>query len=128
MNATHVARLATATLSGTMPFPDIVGKLLADGVECYRVDYRALQFTFYGVDGGVVSAPLVFEGLPDVAESLDLIALRSAIHASQTEGQRFRDFCCRAMLSGVQSYFVFLTGRRVIYLGRQGDEHVERFP
>jgi hypothetical protein len=30
--------------------------------------------------------------------------------------------------AGVQGYFAFLRRQRVIYLGRQGDQHVEWFP
>ncbi len=32
------------------------------------------------------------------------------------------------MAAGVQSYYAFLRGKRVTYLGRAGDEHVEWFP
>jgi len=128
MNATTLQQLATATLIGSMPFPDIVGRLMQEGVDHYQVDCLALQFRFYGVQGGVVLAPLLYEGLPPVAQAFDLPALKAAIHDSQTQGQKFRDFCARAMQAGVQSYSVFLRGQRVMYIGRQGDHHVEFFP
>ena len=128
MNATTIQQLATATLTGSMPFPEIVSRLIDEGVDYYQVDYRALQFRFYGVNGGVVVAPLAFEGLPEIHETFDAPALRAAIQDSQTRGQKFRDFSRRAMLAGVQGYFAFLTGKRVMYLGRQGDQHVEWFP
>ena len=32
------------------------------------------------------------------------------------------------MKSGVQGYFAFLRGQRVVYFGRQGDLHTEWFP
>ena len=127
MNAATIARLAAATLSGSMPFPEIVSRLVEEDVDCYLVDYRALQLTFYGAQGGVVIAPLTFEGLPPVAAAFDLPALRAAILDSQTRGQAFRDFSARAMLAGVQSYVAFLGGRRVTYFGRHGDQHVEWF-
>ena len=47
MNATMIRNLAQATLSGSIPFPAIVGQLMAEGVEYYHVDYARLQFTFY---------------------------------------------------------------------------------
>lgn len=37
-------------------------------------------------------------------------------------------FCARARRAGVQGYFAYPRGRRVVYSGRQGDEHVEWFP
>lgn len=32
------------------------------------------------------------------------------------------------MAAGVQGYFAFLRGKRVTYVGRQGDQHIEWFP
>jgi uncharacterized protein YbcV (DUF1398 family) len=111
-----------------MPFPEIVGKLMATGVEYYQVDYAALQMSFYSAAGGVVKAPLLFEGLPAIADDFDAAALCSAILDSQQNGQKFRQFSQRAMHAGVQGYFAFLRGKRVVYLGRQGDQHTEWFP
>ena len=128
MNATLVRNLAQATLYGTIPFPEIVGQLITESVEYYHVDYIRLQFTFYGADGGVVTAPLALEGLPEVAADFNAAGLRAAILDSQQNGQAFRQFCTRAMLSGVQSSLAFLRGQRVLYIGRQGDQHVEWFP
>ncbi len=128
MNAATIEKLASATLDGSMPFPEIVGRLIEEGVEYYLVDYRALRFTFYGVAGGVVVAPLQFEGLPEINETFEPAGLRAAILDSQSRGQKFRDFSVRAMRAGVQSYYAFLRGKRVLYLGRQGDQHVEWFP
>lgn len=120
--------MAEATLKGDMPFPEIVGNLIGEGVEYYHVDYVSRSFSFYSASGGVVVAPLVFEGLPEVASEFNVAELRTAILDSQQNGQKFRQFCVRAMKSGVQSYFAFLRGQRVLYVGRQGDQHVEWFP
>lgn len=129
MNANKVRELAQITLSGARPFPEIVGHLIGEGVEYYHVDYLARQFTFYGKTGnGIVVAPLTYEGLPQVAEHFNATGLRAAILDSQQYGQKYRDFCRRAMEAGVQSYFAFLRGQRVTYLGRQGDQHIEWFP
>lgn len=111
-----------------MPFPEIVGNLIKEGVEYYHVDYVSLLFSFYSADGGVVVAPLALEDLPEVATDFNLIELRAAILDSQQNGQKYQQFCVRAMMSGVQSYFAFLRGQRVLYIGRQGDQHVEWFP
>ena len=128
MNADLVQRMAQATLAGDLPFPEIVGNLLAEGVEYYRIDYVAKQMSFYSSSGSVVVAPLNFEGLPAVAANLDGPALRAAILDSQRNGQEFRQFSHRAVQAGVQGYYAFLRGKRVTYLGRQGEQHVEWFP
>lgn len=128
MNATIIHRMAFASLSSSLPFPVIVGNLIAEGVEYYRVDYATRQFTFYGPDGEVVMAPLIIENLPPIALTLNVDALRAAIVDSQRHGQTFPRFSGRAMEAGVQAYYAFLRGKRVTYLGRNGDHHVEWFP
>jgi uncharacterized protein YbcV (DUF1398 family) len=120
--------MAKATLEGSMPFPEIVGKLLSTGVEYYHVDFATCCFTFYGAHGEAVVAPLLILNLPPIAASLDGAELRAAILDSQQHGQKFAAFCARATGAGVQGYFAFLTGKRVVYLGRQGDHHIEWFP
>ncbi len=128
MNADLVHRMARATLAGDLPFPEIVGNLVAQGVEYYRVDYVALQMGFYSSAGSLVIAPLPLEGLPAVATDFDAPALQAAILDSQRNGQKFRQFSLRAVQAGVQGYYAFLRGQRVVYLGRQGELHTEWFP
>ena len=41
-----------------MSFPELVGKLLAAGVEYYHVDYVGMRKTFYSADGDVVVTPM----------------------------------------------------------------------
>lgn len=128
MNANIVRQMAAATLSGHLPFPEIVGRLIAEGVEYYRVDYVAKELAFYSAEGAVVVAPLTYESLPSVATEFDGPALRAAILDSQNKGQEFRQFSRRAVEAGVQSYCAFLRGARVTYMGRQGEQHIEWFP
>jgi uncharacterized protein YbcV (DUF1398 family) len=128
LNADRTLEAARATLTGSLPFPEIVRQLIGDGVEYYHVDFVSKSFSFYSAAGAVSIAPLALEDLPTVAPEFDAPALRAAILDSQQNGQKFRDFCRRASEAGVQSYFAFLRGRRVLYIGRQGDQHTEWFP
>ena len=128
MNADVIRKMAEVTLSGAMPFPEIVGNLIKQGVEYYHVDFLSLSFSFYSANGGVVVAPLALEDLPEVATDFNAAELRAAILDSQQNSQKYPQFCARAMVSGVQSYFAFLRGQRVLYIGRQGDQHTEWFP
>ena len=128
MDADAVTSLAKVTLDGSLPFPQIVGELIAHGVEYYHVDYASKSFTFYSAAGATITAALAFEGLPSISQEWNGNALKEAIIDSQQNGQTFRQFCARAMSAGVQGYFAFLRGRRVTYLGRSGDQHVEWFP
>lgn len=128
MDADAINILAKATLDGSMPFPLIVEKLMANGVEYYNVDYATKTFAFYSSEGATIIAPLSYEALPPIAENFNAAALKAAILDSQQHGQKFRAFCERAIQAGVQGYFAFLRGQRVTYFGRQGDHHVEWFP
>jgi uncharacterized protein YbcV (DUF1398 family) len=128
MNTREIFEVADATLAGTMPFPEVVGKLLAAGVEYYHVDYVGRCKQFYDGAGGRVVTPISYEGLPPVALEFDAAALRAAILDSQQKGLKYREFTERAIAAGVQSYFAFLRGQRVIYLGRTGEQHTEWFP
>ena len=128
MDADKVLKAAQATLTGSMPFPEIVASLIGNGVEYYFVDYASRSFTFYSAEGAVSHAPLSFMDLPAIATDFDAISLRAAIVDSQRHGQKFLDFSKRAVSAGVQGYFAFLRGQRVTYFGRQGDQHTEWFP
>lgn len=128
MDANIINKLAEATVTGAMPFTEIVTRLIAEGVEYYHVDYASLQFTFYGTGGGVVAAPLLLGRLQSIAPELDRSALVAAIVDSQQNAQEFVDFSRRAVEAGVAGYFAFLAGKRVTYFGRQGDQHTEWFP
>lgn len=128
MDTQIIQTTALKTLAGSISFPEVVGDLLRAGVEYYQVDYVGLRKTFYGPQGDVAVTPLTFEDLPPVAADFDFAAVRAAIRDSQLNGQKFRDFSRRVMAAGVQGYFAFLRGKRVLYLGRQGELHVEWFP
>lgn len=128
MNSEIVSEAARATLDGSIPFPEVVRRLIETGVEYYHVDYVSLQKRFYSAAGAVLTTPICYEGLPAVAADLDTAGLRAAILDSQRNGQHYRDFTRRAMLAGVQGYMAFLRGQRVTYWGRNGDQHTEWFP
>jgi uncharacterized protein YbcV (DUF1398 family) len=78
--------------------------------------------------GQTLTVPIAFDALPPVAPELDVAALRANILDSQRNGQPFREFTRRAMAGGVQGYIAFLRGKRVMYWGRNGEQHVEWFP
>lgn len=128
MDADRVWEAAQATVSGALPFPEIIGRLMADGVESYQVDFAARCFRFYSAAGGVAVAALTLPDLPAVASDWDAPALRAAIVDSQQQGQKFAVFCQRAVAAGVLNYAVYLRGQRVVYSGRLGDQHTEWFP
>ena len=110
-----ILEAARGTLDGTLSFPEVVGKLLAAGVEYYHVDYVGLRKRFYSAEGEMMATSINYEGLPPVAPEFDAAALRANILDSQRNGQPYREFTRRAMAGGVQVYITFLRGKRVTF-------------
>lgn len=61
---------ARATLDGSIPFPEVVRRLLETGAEHYHVDDVALRMPFSSADGHLVTMLIPYEGLPSVASGL----------------------------------------------------------
>ena len=91
MKSEVVAEAARATLDGSIPFPEVVSRLIETGVEYYHVDYVAMQKTYYSASGEIIKTPINYEGLPSVAADFDAEALRAAILDSQQNGQHYKD-------------------------------------
>jgi uncharacterized protein YbcV (DUF1398 family) len=127
MNKKLVEEMTEASLSAKMSFAEIVGKLIAEGVESYRVDFIRKENTYYMPNGESHITYLHFKDYP-IAESFNLEGIQSAIKASQRLELKFVDFIPRAMDAGVMGYIVFFKGKKVIYYGRKGDTHTELFP
>ena len=62
------------------------------------------------------------------AIEFDREAIVAAIRQSQRGEHTFADFVRKTTAAGCVGYFVQIHGRRAIYFGRNGDEHVEMFP
>jgi uncharacterized protein YbcV (DUF1398 family) len=52
----------------------------------------------------------------------------AAIRGAQADTVRYPEFVKRSTAAGVIGYWAFLTGKRVIYFGRKGEQHIEEFP
>jgi uncharacterized protein YbcV (DUF1398 family) len=119
--------LALATQQGELTFPEIVKGLLEVGVESYLVDFAAKQKTHYLSDGTTHGVPMILDPGPIAAEfsSADLVG---AIRGAQADTVRYPEFVKRCTTAGVIGYWAFLTGKRVIYFGRKGEQHIEEFP
>lgn len=94
MNANEVALLAKSTLNGSMPFAEIVGKLINSGVEYYHVDFASGSFTYYSASGAAVIAPITMENPPLIAEDFDVTALKAEILDSRQHAQARLSLVC----------------------------------
>jgi uncharacterized protein YbcV (DUF1398 family) len=127
MSKQVIHELALATQQGKMTFPQVVQGLLAVGVESYLVDFAAKQKTHYLTDGTTYRVPMILDPGPIAAEfnGGELVA---AIRGAQADTVRYPEFVQRSTTAGVIGYWAFLAGKRVIYFGRKGEQHIEEFP
>ena len=116
-----------ASNQGSIHFGQVIGQLLGAGVESYHVDYRSGRTTYYLPDGA--TADFSFETPKNgIADAFDGDAVRAAILGAQQGRVMYPEFKVLSQHAGCVGYTVWITGRHVVYLGRRGETHVERFP
>ncbi|PRQ03946.1 DUF1398 domain-containing protein [Enhygromyxa salina] len=117
---------ARGALTGKFTFPEIIGRLAQISVERYHADYSRQEITYYLSDGDslVVATPHPFHA---TAAEFSALAVEAAVRQSQRNEHSYLDFIRKTMTAGCVGYFVQITGRRVIYFGRNGESHVEHF-
>ena len=116
-----------ASATGEIAFPQIVGRLAEIGVERYHADYSRLEKTFYFADGESIVTTISHEPQPIGAE-FSKPAVAAAVRQSQRNEHTYADFVRKTIAAGCVGYFVHIAGRHAVYLGRQGETHVEPFP
>jgi uncharacterized protein YbcV (DUF1398 family) len=63
-----------------------------------------------------------------VSAAFSATGIVAAIRGAQADSIRYPEFVRQSTAAGVIAYWAFLTGKKVIYFGRQGEMHVEEFP
>jgi uncharacterized protein YbcV (DUF1398 family) len=116
-----------ASHAGTRSFGDVVGSLVAQGVESYRVDFRQRSSTYFLPTGESYTVALATPNLP-IGDVFDKEAIVAAIRGSQQGQVKYPEFVERSMRAGCVGYIVWIAGRHVTYFGRRGETHIEQFP
>jgi uncharacterized protein YbcV (DUF1398 family) len=111
-----------------MTFPQSVAALKKIGVERYVADLVRLEKTHYSACGDSVSEPLPLSDVPAIAEAFSADRVVAALQAIQQRQSAYPQFLRQIMEAGCVLYWVFLDGRKALYLGRRGEFHVENFP
>jgi len=116
-----------ASNQGTIHFGQVIGQLVGAGVESYHVDYRSGRTTYYMPDGS--TADFSFERPQHgIADAFDGDNVRAAILGAQQGRVMYPEFKKLSQRAGCVAYTVWIGGRHVVYLGRRGETHIERFP
>lgn len=118
---------AAASLAGTIPFPEVIGRLASMGIERYHADYSRHETTYYLPDGDshVVQLAHPPQG---IGATFSAAEVEAAVRASQRGEIKYVEFLQRTMAAGCVGYFVQIAGRQVLYFGRNGEVHLEPFP
>jgi len=127
MNTDTIAECMSLSFADT-PFPQIVGKLAAAGVNSYTADLVQLRNTYYGKGCESADEALPLTAGPGIAETFDKDSVAATIRAIQQGQIGYADFLRTIMAAGCARYEVFIGGRKVMYFGRDGDFHTEHFP
>ena len=115
--------------SDTLGFPESVRRLMQAGFEAYPVDYRRNSRSHYLPDGETLDLDIPHPADP-VAAAFDAEGVASAVRWAQAGGAdyTYAAFNRRVAACGCAFYLVSFPGRRVVYVGRTGEAHVEHFP
>jgi uncharacterized protein YbcV (DUF1398 family) len=127
MNVKAIHEVLAESQAGKLVFPEVVRRLLEAGVESYFCDLARGEETFYMPDGTTHVETMTLP-LGTIAPEFSSAGIVAAIRGAQTDTIRYPEFVKRSTAAGVIAYWAFLTGRKVIYFGRKGEQHVEEFP
>ncbi len=127
MSKQVIHELALATQQGKMTFPEVVRGLLEVGVESYLVNFATMQKTHFLSDGATHMVPMILDPGP-VASEFDSDAIGAALSDAQADVIRYPEFVKRVVAAGAIGYWAFLTGKKVVYLGRKGEQYIREFP
>lgn len=118
-----------AAYNGTRNFPEIVGTLIQNGFESYRIDYMRHVATYFLSDDSSFELSMPNSEIA-VSKTFDATAVQNAIKEAQqqVEGYTYKGFCEKVMKAGCAGYIVSFLGKRVLYFGRTAETHIEHFP
>jgi uncharacterized protein YbcV (DUF1398 family) len=122
-----IQECATLSIEGKISFGEVVGRMIAIGLERYHADYTRHECTYYMPDGHSLVLPVRHPPIP-IAQTFSADGVQSAIRQAQRGEIVYPEFLTQTFTPGCVGYFVQITGRQVIYFGRNGEQHVEKFP
>ncbi len=126
MKTEVIKECTSLSLAEQITFPEVVMRLSEAGVERYMVDLVAKKKFSYGKNGEMHTGDFAFEDIA-IPEQLDAAEVKQAVVDIQQGRIKYRTFLRRIMEAGCSHYEAFITGCKVIYLGRDGSLHIEEF-
>jgi uncharacterized protein YbcV (DUF1398 family) len=127
MDIAVIEECTRASHEERITFGEVVGRLIAAGVERYHVDLIRGESTYFMPDDPshrVTYKPV--DTRPADAFSAD--GVLAAVRSIQAGRTKYLTFCRQIMDAGCVGYLVSMQGRRAVYYGRSGETYVEPFP
>ena len=116
---------AEQALSNQNSFQDMCRKFLLAGIESAHFDLIANRLTCYTPEGRVFDEPFYFEG-PRVADAFSEESIIENYNALLKHKLSLHEFFAFIMLAGTTGFTIYLLGKKVLFLGRRGENHLEQ--
>ncbi len=112
---------------GTITFPEVLAILSKERVESYHVDFLRNENRYYGLDGTslVIKTEHIQTQIP---EKFSIEPFKIILKNVQKGEINYEQFCNESKALGCAYYIVYLNGKKVHYMGRNGEEYIEHFP
>lgn len=127
MNTQTIVECMKASFANT-PFPQVVQRLVGAGVASYTADLVKLRKTYYGAAAEAYDEALPLKDGPAIAPKFDAVTVGATVKSIQRGEIGYAEFLRRIMGAGCSHYEVFITGRKAMYFGRDGEFYTEPFP
>ena len=128
MNAEMAEGAFADLLARRKNFIEVVSALLEARVRSYEVDFVARRLMLYGEDGSHHAVAIEVPADLAPSEFFSSGAIDRTIMRMRGPDADYATFLQGMMQAGCAQYFVYLRGRRAIYLGVDGDQHVVQIP
>lgn len=113
--------------SGTIIFPEVLEILSKEKVESYHVDFLRNENRYYGMNGESLVMDTA-HSQAHIPEQFSIAQFQEVLKQVQEGKISYEEFCTGVRASGCAYYIVYLNGKQVHYMGRNGEQYIENFP
>lgn len=113
--------------SGTITFPEVLEILYKEKIESYHVDFLRNENRYYEMNGESLVMKTA-HSQAHIPEQFSIVQFKKILIQVQEGKINYEAFCDAARTSGCAYYIVYLNGRQVHYMGRNGEQCIENFP
>lgn len=112
---------------GTITFPEVLEILSKERIESYHVDFLRNENRYYGMNGESLVMEVI-HSQSQIPEKFLIEQFKMVLMKIQAGKINYEEFCSEIKASGCAYYIVYINGKQVHYLGRNGEEYIEHFP